>query len=134
MKTLVIAYVTTLVAFGAIDVAWLTRMADTIYRPVMGDMVVANFRAAPAVAFYLIYAGGLVYFAVRPALAAGDWSTALINGALLGFIAYATYDLTNQATLKNWSTQLTLTDLAWGTFLSGAASLIGYLLTSMFGR
>jgi uncharacterized membrane protein len=131
MKTLIVAYAATLVAFAVLDFLWLGRMGNVLYRPVMGDMVLDTFRPAPAIIFYLLYVIGLVYFAVRPALAAGDWQTALINGAALGFFAYATYDLTNQATLKNWSTTLSVVDMTWGTILSGVSALIGYSVTAL---
>jgi uncharacterized membrane protein len=130
MKAVIVAYVTTLAAFAVLDFLWLGRMGNVLYRPVMGDMVLESFRLAPAICFYALYVAGLVFFAVRPALAASDWQTALINGAALGFIAYATYDLTNQATLKNWSTMLTLADMTWGTILSGISAVIGYALTA----
>jgi uncharacterized membrane protein len=131
MKTLIVAYAATLVAFAVLDFLWLGRMGNVLYRPVMGDMVLDTFRPAPAIIFYLLYVIGLVYFAVRPALAAGDWQTALINGAALGFFAYATYDLTNQATLKNWSTTLSVVDMTWGTILSSVSALIGYSVTAL---
>ncbi len=124
MKTILTAHLATLVAFLALDAVWLSRMADTLYRPVMGDMVLDGFRLVPALIFYVVYVVALVHFAVRPGLDDGAWST-VINAALFGFAAYATYDLTNQATLKNWSTVLTLADLAWGTFASTAAASIG---------
>ena len=131
MKTLAIAYVVTLVAFALLDFLWLSRMADVLYRPTMGDMAAANFKLVPAVLFYLLFCAGLVYFAVRPALGSGDWSVALVQGSVLGLIAYATYDLTNQATLKNWSATLSIVDMAWGTVLSGVAAIIGYFLTQI---
>lgn len=130
MKAYAIAYIATLIAFVGIDAVWLSRMADVIYRPAMGDMLLDKFRIAPAVAFYLIYATGLTYLAVRPALAQNDITTALINGAFVGFVAYATYDLTNQTTLRNWTTFLTVADMAWGTVLSAASAAIGYLVTT----
>ncbi len=124
MKSLVVAWITALVAFTGIDFVWLSRMGDAFYRPAMGDMVLSGFRLAPAIVFYLIYAAGLTWIAVRPALAEGGWTVALLNGAALGFVAYATYDLTNQATLRHWSTALTVVDIAWGTLLSGVAAAI----------
>lgn len=126
----VIAYATTLVTAIAIDFVWLSQMADRLYRPVMGNMLLDQFRLQPAIAFYLMYACGLVFFAVRPALASRKWSTAFAHGAALGLVAYGTYDLTNQATLKNWSTLLTLADLAWGAVLSGVASTLGYFASA----
>ncbi|KAA3502787.1 DUF2177 family protein [Rhizobium rhizogenes] len=129
MKTYFAAYFFTLVAFLVIDFIWLSTMASRLYRPAIGDLLAENFRLAPAVVFYLIYAGGLTFLAVRPALLSGEWTTALLYGAIVGFMAYATYDLTNQATLKNWPTTLTIADLLWGTFVSAAAAIIGYLVT-----
>jgi uncharacterized membrane protein len=127
MKIYAIAYVATLIAFAGIDFIWLSRMGDVLYRPAMGDMVLDKFRPVPAVVFYCIYAAGLVFLAIRPALSAEDWTVAALNGAVLGLVAYGTYDLTNQATLRNWTTLLTCADLAWGTVLSAASGAIGYL-------
>lgn len=129
MKTYFAAYLFTLVAFLVIDFIWLSTMASRLYRPAIGDLLAENFRLAPAVIFYLIYAAGLTFLAVRPAFQTGEWTTALLYGAVVGFMAYATYDLTNQATLKSWSTTLTVADLLWGTFVSAAAATIGYLIT-----
>lgn len=134
MKTIAIAYVVTLAAFGLLDFVWLSRMADVLYRPTMGDMAAPNFKPVPAALFYLLFCTGLVYFAVRPALGSGDWSVAFMQGAVLGLVAYGTYDLTNQATLKNWSTTLSIVDMSWGTVLSGVAATIGYFLTQMIAK
>lgn len=125
MKRVLVGYVVTLPTFVVIDFVWLSVMASTLYRPVMGDMLVEDFRLAPAVAFYLLYVAGLTFLAIKPGLEQGSPRSAAIHGAILGFTAYATYDLTNQATLRNWSTTLTLADLAWGAILSGTAALIG---------
>lgn len=125
VKRIVVSYIVTLVVFVAIDFIWLSTMASRLYQPVMGDMLIADFRLAPAVAFYLLYIAGLTFLAVTPGLEKGSPRWAALRGAVLGFTAYATYDLTNQATLKNWSTALTLADIAWGTILSGTAAAIG---------
>lgn len=130
MKSYIVGYVVTAFAFLAIDSVWLTNMANVFYRPAMGDMLAPSFRLAPAVVFYVIFVFGLVFFAVRPGLLAGSGAVVLLNGALLGFVAYATYDLTNQATLKNWSWALTIVDLIWGTVLSAVSAYIGYWVTS----
>lgn len=130
MKDYLIAYVVTAVAFLAIDSVWLSNMANVVYRPVMGDMLASGFRLAPAIVFYVIFVFGLVFFAVRPGLLAGNATVTLVHGALLGFVAYATYDLTNQATLKNWSWVLTVADILWGTALSATSAFIGYWVTS----
>jgi uncharacterized membrane protein len=128
----VIAYLSVLVIFTAIDFVWLTAMADRLYRPVLGDMLAAQPRLVPAILFYLAYAGGLAFLAVRPALLAGSSRMAAVNGSVLGFTAYATYDLTNHATLKNWSAALTLPDLVWGTALSALAAALAFLFTRRF--
>ncbi|MBB3447318.1 DUF2177 family protein [Rhizobium sp. BK379] len=134
MKTHLTAYCATLIAFVAIDFIWLSFMADRLYRPTLGDMLAPQFRLAPAVAFYLIYAAGLTFFAVSAGLMSGSMATAALYGAAVGFMAYATYDLTNQSTLKNWSTGLTIADLIWGTFLSAVASGAGFWVTQrIFG-
>jgi uncharacterized membrane protein len=130
IKSYIIAYIVTLAVFVAIDSVWLGTMADRLYRPAMGDMLAADFRLVPAVLFYLVYVAGLTFLAIRPGLVSGSLGTAVLHGAVLGFTAYATYDLTNQATLKNWSTSLTVADLIWGTFLSAFASGAGQWITS----
>lgn len=134
MKRYLVAYLITLIAMVLIDAVWLSTMADRLYRPVMGDMLAPEFRLIPAIVFYMIYPAGLVYLAVRPAFREGALKTAILCGAVLGFTAYATYDLTNQATLIHWSTALTIADLCWGTFLSAIASGAGYWITArLFG-
>lgn len=129
MKTYIIAYFSTALAFVCIDVIWLTNAAERLYQPELGDMLLPTFNLPPAVLFYLLYMVGIVVFAVAPALDGQRWTTATWRGALFGLIAYATYDLTNQATLRNWSTLVTVADLIWGTFLTGTAATVGYLIT-----
>lgn len=117
----VVAYLAGGLAFGALDALWLRWAAPNLYRPMLGDMLAPAFRAAPAMLFYLAYLAAMVWFAVRPGLAQGV-PYAVLNGALLGGICYATYDLTNQATLRIWSTQITLIDIAWGASATALAS------------
>lgn len=132
MKTYGIAYVATGLVFLAIDAIWLTVAAQRLYRPLMGDMLVDGFRLAPAVLFYLVYIAGIVVFAILPALASDRWTTATSFGSFLGLFAYATYDLTNQATLKNWPIMVTVADLCWGTFLTAVAATAGFFITRAF--
>ncbi len=134
MKNYLVAYGVTAVVFLAVDAIWLSTMTGMLYRPIMGDALAAQPRFVPATAFYLLYVVGIVYFAIAPALTSGNWSTAAINGAIFGFMAYATYDLTNQATLKNWTTLLTLADLTWGTVLTCVSATVGYFLTTLILR
>ena len=134
MKIYIFSYLATGIVFLGCDIVWLSISGNTLYRPLLGDLLLPNFRLGPAVAFYLIYMAGIVFFATSPAIASGRWSTALINGALFGFVAYATYDLTNQATLRSWPTTITILDLCWGTVLSAVSATLGYLFASAIVR
>jgi uncharacterized membrane protein len=125
MKT-AIAYIASLLTFGAVDFVWLSVMAKRLYLPTLGDILLDDVRIAPAAVFYLLYPAGVVIFAVLPALKSDSFVTALAFGALLGLIAYATYDLTNFATLKNWSFAITAADMAYGTIASGIAAAAGF--------
>ncbi len=130
LKPALIAYATTAVVFLALDAVWLTTMAERLYRPALGRLMLDRPDALPAVAFYLVYIVGVLVFAVLPGLESRRWTTALGLGALLGFVAYATYDLTNQATLRDWPWRVTLADLCWGTFVTGAAAAAGCRITA----
>jgi len=129
--TYAIAYVATGLAFAVIDALWLRTMYARLYQPELGSLLMDGLRLGPAIAFYILYIGGILVFAVGPALQDGRWQTALVNGALLGFFCYMTYDLTNHATLKIWSLKVTLLDIGWGTLLTGSAALAGYNITNM---
>ena len=129
------AYLFTGLAFALIDSVWLKTMAPRLYQPILGDMLAPSFRLAPAVVFYVLYIAGIQIFAVMPALADGRWQTALVKGALLGFFCYMTYDLTNQATMRVWSTKVTLMDIAWGTVATGiAAGAAAWLVLALLPR
>jgi uncharacterized membrane protein len=132
----IVAYIATGIGFALIDSIWLRSMYTRLYQPEIGEMMMkGGFRIGPAVVFYLLYILGMMIFAVGPALQSGKWQTALVWGALLGFFCYMTYDLTNHATLKVWSTKVTVLDIIWGTFLTGSASLLGYCaVTLIWGR
>lgn len=130
----VIAYISTAVVFFALDYLWLTRIAIGFYREQIGSLMLASPNFAAAGVFYLFYVVGVVYFVVMPAVSAGSLVTALINGALLGLLAYGTYDMTNLATLKGWSLQMSLVDMAWGAFLTATAAAAGYLAVSRFAQ
>ena len=119
-----VAYAATLVPFLLLDAAWLTTMADRLYRPAIGHLMRAGFAWEPALAFYLLYGLGLVVFGVMAGAERGLSAVAAGRCALFGLIAYATYDLTNQATLRDWPWVLTLADLAWGTFASAVAGAV----------
>jgi uncharacterized membrane protein len=126
------SYLASFVVFFGVDFLWLSAMVGRVYRPTMGDIALANVNFLPAVAFYGLYPIGLIIFAVVPAVKAESLPTALLYGALFGFFTYATYDLTNQATLRNWTMQLSLIDMGWGTVLAACAAAVGFLVASWF--
>ncbi len=125
MKVL-LAYLATLAVFVAVDLVWLGVVAKDYYRSHIGHLMGDGFNIPAALAFYLIYIAGVMMFAVLPAAQSGDWVRAAILGAAFGFFAYATYDLTNLATLKNWPLGLALADMAWGSFVTALAAAAGY--------
>ncbi|MBW8910421.1 MAG: DUF2177 family protein [Sphingomonas sp.] len=129
MTRVVVAYVATLAVFAALDFIWLTQVGPLLYQPLIGSILAPEPRMGPAILFYALYIAGLVYFAVLPGLAGTGWRGALLKGALFGFFAYATYDLTNQATLIVWSSRITMLDMAWGAFVSGLGSAGGCMIT-----
>ena len=124
----VTGYITALIAFGAIDAIWLSLMGPALYRPTLGDILLTDLRLAPAVTFYAVYPVGLLVFAVMPGLKSGSAASAAGLAALFGAIAYATYDLTNFATLRNWTLQLTVLDIAYGAAASAFAAFVSLLV------
>jgi uncharacterized membrane protein len=128
----VIAYAGSAVAMAALDAAWLGTMGPRVYRPALGALLTEGFRFGPAIAFYMLYVAGLTVFAVRPTLASGQWTATAAMGALFGFFCYATYDLTNMATLRVWPLKIVLLDIAWGVALSALAATAGLLAARRF--
>lgn len=117
-------YITTLVTLGVIDAVWLFSTAG-FYKTKLGHLFADKPNLIPAVIFYLIYTAGLVHFVINPALKSGfNWMQILGAGAFFGLIAYATYDLTNNATMKDWPVLITVLDIVWGMVLTGVVSLI----------
>lgn len=127
-----IAYTAALVVFGVIDILWLTLVGAKLFRDTLGDVLAQDVRMAPAIAFYLLYSLGVVFFAIAPALRDASVMTALINGAMFGLMTYATYDLTNYATVRNWTLNLTIIDLSYGAALTAVTALLGYWITRWF--
>ncbi|MBV8697562.1 MAG: DUF2177 family protein [Bradyrhizobium sp.] len=130
---LFLSYLAVAVSFVAIDMVWLSLMAERLYRPVLGDILKPQPELAPAAVFYLVYTVGLFGFVVWPAQQNGSPLRVLLLGALFGFVTYATYDLTNQATLRNWSTALSIADICWGSVLAAISALIGYMVGQRLG-
>ncbi len=129
MPQYLVAYFATVIVFLGIDFVWLTKIANQFYAAQLGDLLLENPKLGPAAGFYLFYVVGVVFFAVMPALRGGGLSTAIFSGALLGAIAYATYDVSNYATLKNWPINVLFVDIAWGTVLTSVSAAAGYLIT-----
>lgn len=133
MNTLV-TFVVTMITMLGFDVIWLSTMASRFYKPRLGALMADVPQLFPALIFYLIYVLGVVTFVVKPALKneLGIGSVAM-SGALFGLVAYATYDLTNQATLKGWPVLVTVVDLIWGMILTGVVSLIVVVVMRRLG-
>jgi len=125
-KRLALQFIVALLAFLAIDAIWLSFAGQRLYRPAIGHLMREGFSLGPALLFYLLYVAGMLYFVIRPARHSRG---ALLSGALFGLVAYATYDLTNQATLRDWPWQVTLIDLVWGAFVTGTSCAIAHRLT-----
>lgn len=134
MLKLPLAWLVTAVVFGAMDAVWLSTMSSRLYKPVIGELMSGKVDVAPAVLFYLIYISGLVFFAVWPGVKSGDLGRAAVAAAIFGLVAYGTYDLTNQATLKVWAWKLTLADMAWGAVASGIAASAGVWAARLLSR
>jgi uncharacterized membrane protein len=126
MLNLAIRYAAVLAVLIVGDALWLSYFAKTMFRPTLGDILLDDPRWLAAGAFYTLFACGVVYFAVAPALRQGVWTQAALSGALLGFLAYMTYDMTNLATIKAWTVPLALVDMAWGTLITAVAASAGY--------
>ncbi len=123
-------YLIALVIFFVVDLLWLGVIAKDFYQEQIGHLMATKVNWLSAIFFYIIYILGLVYFSIMPALNDGNWVLALGNGALFGLVSYATYDLTNLATLRDWPLRMVIYDLIWGTFISAATCLITYGLAS----
>jgi uncharacterized membrane protein len=128
MASFFVSFLTTAAFFAALDFAWLSLMANRLYRPQLGDLLRAETALGPAVAFYLIYTIVLTIVAVLPAVRNGAPTQALITGALIGLAAYATYNLTNAATLRHWSNIVTVADTTWGMVLTGLTAYFAALI------
>jgi uncharacterized membrane protein len=124
MTKWIIAYGVAAVSFLALDIVWLRWASVNLYKPVIGEIMAEKFNGGAAVAFYLIYIAGMCWFAIKPGLTGGGVQAAMLNGILLGALCYATFDLTSQAVMKVWATHISVLDILWGAFVTGAAASI----------
>lgn len=122
MKQMILHYLVVLVVFLAIDAVWLMNAGRLIYKPEIGQLLLDKPDLFVAFLFYAIYAAGLLVFVVTPQLAEGNIGKAALYGGLFGLVAYATYDMTNLATLKGFTTKIAIIDMMWGTVLSASVS------------
>ena len=132
MTRYAVAYVATFIIFLGIDAVWLTTMSQRLYRQYLGDVLAENFSPVPAVVFYLLYVVGMLIFALSPAFATGKWTTAALYGALFGFFAYATYDLTSHATIRGWPAIITVVDICWGTLVTSVSAALAFIVVQYF--
>ncbi|OGL32983.1 hypothetical protein A3F64_03005 [Candidatus Saccharibacteria bacterium RIFCSPHIGHO2_12_FULL_42_8] len=128
MSDFIIRYLVAGVLFAIIDGIWLSFVANKLYRSQLGSLLLDKPNLPAAVVFYLVFLVGLVVFVINPAISSGDWKVALGLGVLFGFVTYATYDLTNLATLKGYPLTITIVDLIWGTVLTASVSLVAFFI------
>lgn len=128
----IVTYIAMLAVFLVLDLSWLGIIAKDFYRSSIGHLMADSFNIPAATVFYLLYLVGVIVFAVSPGVDAQSLGKTAALGALFGFFCYATYDLTNLATLKDWPVPMSLVDMAWGTFLTSVVASAGYLAASRF--
>lgn len=125
---LVIGYLLTAVVFFAIDMLWLGLIAKGLYNKYLGSFLAEQVNWTAAIIFYLLFIVGIFVFAIMPAVEKDSWMKAVLLGALFGFFTYATYDLTNLATLKDWPIKIVLIDIVWGAVLTASVSTSGFVI------
>jgi uncharacterized membrane protein len=133
MRFVFVAYISLLIVMGVLDGAWLSFSVPRLYRPGIGHLMAGKPVAGAAVLFYLLYAAGVTYLVTLPALAGGGAPSAATRGAVLGLIAYGTYDLTSLAIMQGWPVSVTVADMIWGTVLTGVSAAVAVLITQKFG-
>lgn len=122
----IIAYLATLLPLAVLDTVWLLVVAKGFYAQQMGFLFSKTINFVPVLFFYPLYALAVLLLAVLPAVAAGSWTAALWQGALLGLAAYGAYDLTNHATIAGWPKIMTFVDMGWGVLVTATASVVAY--------
>ena len=133
MKEFLKIYAVAFLVFISIDLVWLTVIANNLYKKYLGYIMSPTPNWGAAIIFYLLYLAGVVFFVINPALERQSWQYALFAGMFFGLITYATYDLTNLATIKDWPVLITIIDLIWGTALGGFVSATTYFIVTRIG-
>jgi uncharacterized membrane protein len=126
---IIIHYFLTTIVFFAIDLLWLGVIAKGLYNKYLGEFLADKVNWTAAIIFYLLFIVGIFIFAIQPALEKQSLQKAIVYGALFGFFTYATYDLTNLATLKNWPLEIVFIDIIWGMVLTASVSTAGYFIS-----
>ncbi len=129
ISKILLSYLLTTLVFFAIDIAWLGFIAKNLYRKYLGGFLSDTVNWPAAIIFYLLFIVGIFVFAIMPAVEKNSLKTAIVMGALFGFFTYATYDLTNLATLKDWPLPIVFIDIAWGIVLTSSVSAAGYFIS-----
>jgi len=124
-------YALTVPVFFAIDMVWLGILAKGFYQRKLGFLLSPNINWAAAITFYLLFIVGILIFAVRPAVDSNSWIQAVIFGALFGFFTYATYDLSNLATIKDWPLMVVVVDIIWGVCLCTLTAFFSYMISRL---
>lgn len=133
MTAYILPFISAMLTMGLLDAVWLSTMANRFYRPRIGHLMADSPNFAAAIPFYVIYIAALVVLVIQPAIANNNsYARAALIGAVYGIATYATYDLTNQATLRGWPTSVSVVDLAWGAFLTAMATLVSVAVTRYF--
>ena len=128
----ILLYISTAIVFLALDVVMLKKVMYPLFSSNIGPMMLEDLRMGPAAVFYLFYVVGVVWFVSIPALNVGSIAQAFFAGAVLGALAYGTYEFTNFATLKGWTAQMVMVDVIWGAVLTGTSAAVGVAVTKHF--
>ena len=128
----ILLYISTAIVFLALDVVMLKKVMYPLFSANIGPMMLEDLRMGPAAVFYLFYVLGVVWFVSIPALNVGSIAQAFFAGAVLGALAYGTYEFTNFATLKGWTAQMVMVDVIWGAVLTGTSAAVGVAVTKYF--
>ncbi|MEM9063609.1 MAG: DUF2177 family protein [Pseudomonadota bacterium] len=121
-------YIAALILFIVLDLVWIKFVMRPIFTQTLGDLMLEDPRMMPAIVFFIFYQMGILYLAVVPAIEADSWATAGLHGALIGLIAYGTYESTNLATLKRWTSRMAAIDVSWGVVSSTITALFGFMM------
>ncbi|NCU41873.1 MAG: DUF2177 family protein [Candidatus Moranbacteria bacterium] len=132
MKVYFLSYLASLITFVIIDGIWLAFIAKDFYQKHIGHLLSSQVNFGPAIIFYLLFLVGILVFCISPAIEKDSLLTAILLGAFFGLVTYATYDLTNWATLKDWPFIVVFVDMLWGAFLASIVSTAGFLAWKYF--